>query len=141
MRMPFSIAWQARGTFIRFWGCVDLDTVTNSNDALWLDPRFDDHTYCIYDLRDVEKWDVAMDQAKVLAALDLAASQHAPRLRLVFLAHEAYSIQFVEAYIQHSRRMRSPWDFVILKNEDEAVAWLGLDDRTQANEGSAFSEE
>ncbi|MDP0500615.1 MAG: hypothetical protein Q7P63_10995 [Verrucomicrobiota bacterium JB022] len=125
--MSFTLSWYPKGTALRFEGRVDLAEINEANAALWRDPRFDDHCFSLWDLRKGDLSCIEMDQAKVLAAQDMAASLHAPRIRMVFLIADTYTREFTQEYIDYSLRMRTSWDFVIFQTEAEALAWLGLD--------------
>ncbi|MDP0500616.1 MAG: hypothetical protein Q7P63_11000 [Verrucomicrobiota bacterium JB022] len=121
------MSWYPKGTVLQFQGALDLDQIQQLELELYGDPRFDDQIFSIWDLREVTALRIPLNQAKVLAAHDKAASIQAPRIRLVFVATDAFVVSFVEHYIDYCRRMSFNWRFHLADDYAAALDWLGIE--------------
>ncbi|WDE03631.1 hypothetical protein SG34_019905 [Thalassomonas viridans] len=122
--MPYFCTWEAKGVYLRFSGVVTLAEVTESDDAMYEDPRFADIDYFIWDASKVTSLSLSDTQVDITAVRDMRVSLKKDRLKCAFIATEQRLIKQLEQYLEKTKALKICWQMALFQDIDRARQWL-----------------
>ncbi|WDE13556.1 hypothetical protein [Thalassomonas haliotis] len=122
--MPYSCTWEDRGVYIKFTGIVTLQEVSDSDDAMYDDPRFAGIDYFIWDAGDVTSLALSDTQVDITAVRDLRASLKKDRLKCAFIAKEQRLVKQLEQYLAKVQALKICWQMALFNDISRARQWL-----------------
>lgn len=84
--MPYSLTWEPRGVYRRYFGDVTIVERLDSFERICSDPRFDELRYCITDYLSVGHYEVTGPATQEIAALHVGPTLTNPALRIAAVA-------------------------------------------------------
>lgn len=122
--MSYSIFWEEKGVRWKFSGEVTDQEMLDANKEFYDSPVFYDMRYQIGDFLEVTDFKVSSDTVKVLARLDLEASEKNPNVKVAFVV--------TNVMIKGLTRMwdlsggGTHWESSAFEDEASAREWLGI---------------
>lgn len=125
--MPYEITWELRGVYRRYFGRLTDQEFVQAVREVEGAPRFYDIRYAILDFLDMEEF-VIDDQSliDVTAALNAAAAQDNPNIKVAVVAVSPVVLRLAEAYQAHRLR---PFVTEVFSTVEAARVWLAVADR------------
>lgn len=84
--MPYSLTWEPRGVYRRYFDDVTVAERLASFEAICSDPRFDDLRWCITDYLAVRHYEITEPATQEIAAMHIAPLDTNPRIRIAAVA-------------------------------------------------------
>jgi len=122
--MAFDLIFRDGGFYILHSGQVTLDEINEVNGLIHGDPRFDEHRFQVIDLLDADFAGVRLQDSRIPAATDYAASRSRETVKVAILATDETAIRFCRQYVDTAERMGSRWSFRFFEDRDDADAWI-----------------
>jgi hypothetical protein len=97
--MPYSLHWEPRGVYRRYFGEVTIEERLESFNAVCADPRFDDLRYTITDYLDIARYEVNDLATQEIAAMHIAPLHTNPRVMIAAVAVNPEVVSAIEAFI------------------------------------------
>ncbi len=122
--MAYTIKWEEKGVYLRFYDTLTLDEVRQSNDELYSDSRFYDAKYQVCDYLDVNEINLVSKEVKIPASIDKAASASIPGMKIALISTDNRLIELGNEYIETSKKLHSTWVFNIFECLEDARNWI-----------------
>ena len=125
--MNYDVFWTDRGVHFTLDGPFSFKDLTTVNEV-W--QHFDRLSYQLWDLQDATLVDASYNSAALIAAIDGAASQSQPRMKVGFVIDDPNLLDFTEVYIEEFKSRQTlgtDWTFKIFKTAEEMWAWADPD--------------
>ncbi len=125
--MPYEITWEMRGVYRRYFGRLTDQEFVQAVREVEGSPRFYDIRYAILDFLDMEEF-VIDDPSfiDVTAALNAAAAQDNPNIKVAVVAVSPVVLRLAEAYQAHRL---TPFVTKAFSTVEAARVWLAVEDR------------
>ncbi len=122
--MSFEIVWRKPdGLIKRHFGHVTGKEILSANVLAEADLRFDDLHYVINDFLGCSKLTVSPDEMEEIVAIDRAASESNPDIRIAVVATHPDVLAAANSYASHRL---STFTTRLFSSMEEACAWLGV---------------
>lgn len=104
-----------------FSGEVNMTEFLEAQAELYGEAEFDNIRYQIVDMLQVNEFNVTVEDIEKIAALDLAASESNPRVKIAIVANS--ELQVTLAYFYDSETANSPWTHAVFDTLEQAQKW------------------
>lgn len=94
--MPYSITWEEKGVYCKYWGEVDADMVIDAKNKVAEDARFDDMRYLLADYLGVTHQKVTHADIDEILFLDVAQTYSNPYYYNVAVASDERILELLE---------------------------------------------
>ncbi len=105
-----------------YTGTLTGEDLLQSNFEIYGDERFDDLTYQIVNLLEVDKVDVSENHMRKVAHLDMAAARSNKRIRIAVVARTPEAIALNTLYEKYVSG--DSWPSRLFETVEEAEAWI-----------------
>lgn len=119
--MPIIADWREGGSEIRLIGDLAATELRDCVFSYSSDPRADDASYKIIDMRETESIGASAEELEVLGAFEYGHTLSTPNVRLAFVTPDDRFDAHIDAFTRLTRE--STWQVRIFRDRDEAVAW------------------
>ncbi len=96
--MPFTLHWEHRGVYRKYFGDVTVAERTQSLQRICADPRFDDLCYSITCYLDVQAYESTPDDTRGVAALHIGPLMTNPRIIIAAVAVRPDILSHIDAF-------------------------------------------
>lgn len=117
--MPVKVTWENNELLWELSGTISTEEFHGINSDQYGDHRWDSLRYLIADFRDVKSIDLPDEELMLIQAMDKAAAQSNPYLKIATIANTEATIKIAEIYEEDS-----PWECGIFETIEEARSWL-----------------
>ncbi len=115
------MSWTKNDVLITFEGEVDFHEITDVDDKLYEDPRYDKQRYQIWDFREVNRFKITSIEARVIGVLDKNSSVWNNDIMLACVATDKHIIEMTLEYKNELKDTN--WQVRIFDNMQEAQNW------------------
>lgn len=122
--MGYSIDWRDRGVEVKFEQSVNQGDLIKVDSLLYNNPRYDNCRFAIWDLREVEQFQVDSREVLYSAATDNATASFSKLSKVILIAKRSDIIERFEEYVAHMRHMGNTWDFRVFDDANHAYQWV-----------------
>ena len=119
--MSYQISWTENDVLITFEGEVDFHEITEVDDNLYEDPRYDKQRYQIWDFREVNNFKITPIEARVIGVLDKNSSVWNNNIKLAAVSTDKHIIEMTLEY--RNELKETNWQVRIFDNMQEAQKW------------------
>jgi hypothetical protein len=119
--MGYQITWKGSNAIITLEGSVNFREISDADDQLYGDSRFDTMKCQVWDFRNVERFDVSQPEARVIGVLDRSSSVWNNHMKLAMITEDPVIIGVIREYEKELEGTR--WEVRILKTMDEVEKW------------------
>ena len=119
--MPFELKWEHNNSLITFKGYVDGNELLQASNILIGDSRFDKMNYTIFDLLNINEFNVDQEDIKIISTIDKGSSRWNRNLKVACIANENYSKNVVLEY--KKLMLDIDWEIGLFSNLDDAIKW------------------
>ena len=102
---------------------LSIQEIHSANGELHGDARIGDQKYSIWNLLNADLSSATKKEIVEPAATDFGSSHYIPRMKIVFIAHEAYTIELIHCYIDCCRKLDTLWGISIFDDANRAIQW------------------
>lgn len=117
--MPVKVTWGKNELLWELSGNISAEEFHEINHDHQADPRWDSLRFLIADFRNVISIDLPEEEVLLIQAMDKAAAQSNPYLKIASIANSNETRKFAEFY-----GTDTPWKYGIFETIEEARSWL-----------------
>ena len=115
------MSWTGNDVLITFEGEVDFHEITEVDDHLYGDTRYDKQVYQIWDFRNVQAFNMTSIEARVIGVLDRNSSVWNNNIMLAVVTTDKYIIDITLEY--KKELSETNWQVRIFDTMEEAEKW------------------
>ena len=119
--MSYSMSWTENNVLITFEGEVDFHEITEVDDKLYEDIRYDKQSFQIWDFREVNNFNITSIEARVIGVLDKNSSVWNNDIMLACVTTDKHIIEMTLEYKNELKDTN--WQVRIFDNMQEAQNW------------------
>lgn len=120
--MTFHIDFRDRGVFVTYRGDITMAHIMEVQNRLWSDPRWDDLTFGVIDMRQVGRFDVDMADLVAIAAQERAAlTSVSPGRRLALIADQPETRAKCQGFLDFFQA--AGMESQLFQDMDQALGW------------------
>ena len=119
--MPYTIKWEKREAYCKFTGEVSGQEIIDCNMDMYGSASFDTLKICIFDMLDVAKVNMTIDEVKKTSAFDRASAKFNPRIKVAIVSTDKVFQELSKGYLDGMSI--SPWKGKAFHTLDEAIEW------------------
>jgi hypothetical protein len=119
--MSYQMSWTKNDVLITFEGEVDFHEITEVDDKLYEDLRYDKQSHQIWDFREVNNFKITSIEARVIGVLDKSSSIWNNDIKLACVTTDKHIIEMTLEYKNELKDTN--WQVRIFDNMQEAQNW------------------
>ena len=120
--MSHEISWTGNEVIITFENTVDFHEITEVDDVIYGDPRFEKQKYQIWDFSQVKKFEVSSIEARVIGGIDRRTSLWNNDIKLAAVSKDQHVIDMTMEYREEMKD--TEWQIRMFDTFHEAYAWV-----------------
>lgn len=117
--MPCKVTWKNNELLWELSGDISAEHFHQINSDHQGDPRWDALRYLIVDLREVTSIDLPEEELILIQAMDKAAAQSNPYLKISSIANTSETRKLADFY-----GTDTPWEHEVFETVEEGRSWL-----------------
>ena len=121
--MPYKLSWEPFGVVCRFSGVVSDEELVAVNEEVHASALFAAIEYLIVDFSMIERFDVSSATVRSVAALDRAAAEINPHVRVAIITSEVFLRGMANMYAIEHEVAGGSWSTEVFEREEDARAW------------------
>lgn len=122
--MCFDIQWKDNGAVIHFNRKVKPGELLEANFQLYKNEDYDSCDWTLWDLSEVDDFNITEREAKYSAATDNATASLSRLSKVVLVTRQQEIIETFQEYASIMRHMGNTWEFKIFPDQSSAFKWL-----------------
>ncbi len=122
--MKYSITWEDKLVRVDYSNDIENKDIESAHFKLSGDDRFYDCRFLILNILNCNLDKVSVKDLFLVIATDIGVSKTNSSLKVAMIATNPISIEKASNYIDHFRRVNSPWEFKILPSVNDAQEWF-----------------
>lgn len=119
--MSHELSWTGNEVIISFGGDVDFHEITEVDDVIYGDPRFEKQKFQIWDFRRVDSFKISTVEARVIGGIDRDTSMWNDNIKLAAVSQDQHIIDMTMDYKDEMKDTN--WQIRIFDTFDDAYAW------------------
>lgn len=119
--MSHELSWTGNEVIISFEGVVDFHEITEVDDIIYGDPRFEEQKYQIWDFGRLESFKLSTVEARVIGGIDSKTSVWNNDIRLAVVSKDQHVNAMTGEYKEEMKKTN--WQVRIFETFHEAYAW------------------
>ena len=123
--MSHELSWSGNEVIITFDGIVDFHEMSEVDDEIYGDPRFEKQKYQIWDFSKVEEFKISPVEARVIGGLDRTTSQWNNDIKLACVSRDQHIIDMTMEYGEEMKDTN--WQIRMFDTFHEAYSWVRED--------------
>ena len=122
--MSHELSWTGNEVIISFSGDVDFYEITEVDDVIYGDPRFEKQIYQIWDFRRVDSFKISTVEAKVIGGIDRDTSMWNDNIKLAAVSQDQHIIDMTMDYKEVMKDTN--WQIRMFDTFDDAYSWCAV---------------
>lgn len=122
--MPADLIWDNQSLKIILSGVVTGDEIRSYESQIWVDPRFDELQYVIWDGRYIEGWNVSISDLRMSVGYSLGHSYSNRSIRLALVMTDLAIYESGKQFMQGLTSANISWDVKLFQDMDLALDWV-----------------
>lgn len=119
--MSHELSWTGNEVIISFSGDVDFHEITEVDDVIYGDPRFEKQIYQIWDFRRVDSFKISTVEAKIIGGIDRDTSMWNDNIKLAAVSQDQHIIDMTMDYKEVMKDTN--WQIRMFDTFDDAYSW------------------
>jgi hypothetical protein len=119
--MSHELSWSGNEVIISFEGLVDFHEITEADDKIYGDPRFEKQKYQIWDFSRIESFNLSSVEARVIGGIDSRTSLWNDDIKLAVVSRDKHVIRMTREYEESMKDTN--WQIRMFDTFHEAYAW------------------
>lgn len=119
--MSYELSWTGNEVIISFRGDVDFHEITEVDDIIYGDPRFEKQKYQIWDFRRVDSFIISTVEARVIGGIDRDTSMWNDNIKLAAVSQDHHIVEMTMEYKEEMKDTK--WQIRMFDTFDDAYAW------------------
>ncbi len=122
--MRFDIEWKTNGAIITFNGQAKSGDLLEANFQLYKSEDYDQCDWTLWDMSEVQDFDISPREAKYSAVTDNATASLSKLSKVILIAKKQEIIETFWEYASVMRHMGNTWEFKVFPDLLSATQWL-----------------
>jgi hypothetical protein len=122
--MPAKLIWGNQSLQIILSGIVTGTEIRAYESQIWVDPRFDELRYVIWDGRDIEGWNVSASDLGMSVGYSVGHSYSNRTIRMALVMTDMAIYESGKQFVQGLASAKISWDVKLFQDMDLALDWL-----------------
>ena len=119
--MSHELSWTGNEVIISFAGVVDFHEITEVDDLIYGDPRFEKQIYQIWDFRRVDSFKISPVEARVIGGIDKDSSVWNNDIKLAAVSEDQHIIDMTMEYKEEMKDTN--WQIRMFDTFEDAYDW------------------
>lgn len=119
--MSFNIKWTNSNPIVTYSGVVNFEIISNSNNVIIGDARFDDMKYQIFDHSGVEKFMITQKELEMIGVLDKNSAVWNKKVKVALIFNDIKIEESIRKYLEIMAQTQ--WKVKVFDNYKEAEKW------------------
>jgi hypothetical protein len=122
--MSYTIDWIGNNAIISLKGHVDFKDIDTADGMLYGDSRYEKMEFQIFDMTDVENFNISKQDMQVIGVMDKNSSLWNKKMKVALVAKNESIVKLIEVYIEVMKA--TEWHIKIFPELDEALKWCNI---------------
>jgi hypothetical protein len=122
--MPYEINWEENGVVVKFRGTFTFEVNNDASLELLNSNQLEGLKYIIWDLSDISKMGMTIDDAVLAAMQDQLVSSRLPHVKMALIATDQSTRNVCYEYVTGCRNRKVGWSFKISHSMDRVRTWI-----------------